>query len=335
MSLINNHYFITLFNVAAEMGVCLDKLARDTGVKRDSLEDNSLWVDDESLAMLINTLWRETDDECMGLTATPIAMGTSAFIFEYMLGADTLGELYRRGQKACAMLPGAEGINYRVENGTATIEIRNGYVGARDPKRFLIEFIVVIWHRFACWATDHYISLKAASFCYPEPDHLFCYNGLFECPVSFDQKATGFSFDNKNLSKPIVRSKKELADWLRHSPSDLLSMPGRDTTISNQIRGLLTKQLRTSSVLPSFAVICQKMNITTHKAQRRLSEEGSSYQRVKDAVRLELLKEMLENPDYSIADVSESVGFTEVTSFTRAVKKWTGMTPAQYRKSII
>ncbi|MFB1037362.1 MAG: helix-turn-helix domain-containing protein, partial [Sinobacterium sp.] len=133
----------------------------------------------------------------------------------------------------------------------------------------------------------------------------------------------------------IVRSKKELADWLRRSPSDLLSMPGRDTTISNQIRGLLTKQLRTSSVLPSFAVICQKMNITTHKAQRRLSEEGSSYQSVKDAVRLELLKEMLENPDYSIADVSESVGFTEVTSFTRAVKKWTGMTPAQYRKSII
>jgi AraC-like DNA-binding protein len=65
-----------------------------------------------------------------------------------------------------------------------------------------------------------------------------------------------------------------------------------------------------------------------------LSEEGSSYQKIKDAVRMGVIKEMLDNPDYSVSQVSECSGFTEVASFARAVKKSTGMTPGQYRKNL-
>jgi AraC-like DNA-binding protein len=43
---------------------------------------------------------------------------------------------------------------------------------------------------------------------------------------------------------------------------------------------------------------------------------------------------MLDNPDYSVSQVSECSGFTEVASFARAVKKSTGMTPGQYRKNL-
>jgi AraC-like DNA-binding protein len=65
-----------------------------------------------------------------------------------------------------------------------------------------------------------------------------------------------------------------------------------------------------------------------------LSEEGSSYQKIKDAARMRVIKEMLDNPEYSISQGSKRSGFTEVAYFTRALKKWTEMTPAQYRKSI-
>jgi AraC-like DNA-binding protein len=334
MSLINNHYFITLFNVADKMGLDLDNLANDLGVKRASLDEESLWVNDDRLAQLFNILWRESGDECMGLTIEPCAIGTSAFIFEHMLSADTLGELYRRGQKACSLIPSANGIKYQVDKENASIHIREGYVGAKDPQRFLIEFITVVWHRFACWATDYYIPLNNVYFAYAQPDHLFCYDGLFQCPVNFEQKVTGFSFDKKLVSKPIVRTKEQLANWLLYSPADLLSMPGLDGTIGKKVKVFLASQLRTNRRLPSFAVTCKKLHITTHKAQRRLSEEGSSYQKIKDAVRFEIIKEMLDNPDYSISQVSERSGFTEVASFARAVKKSTGMTPAQYRKNL-
>jgi AraC-like DNA-binding protein len=334
MSLINNHYFITLFNVADGMGLDLDNLADDIGIKKASLGDQSLWVNDDCLAQLFNILWRESADECMGLTVEPCALGTAALILDYMLFADTLGELYRRGEKVCSLIPNINGIKYQVDKENVLIHICDGYVSEKDPQRFLIEFVAVVCHRFACWATDYYIPLNNIYFAYAQPDHLFCYDGLFQCAVNFDQKVTGFSFDKKLLSKPIVRCKKELANWLLHSPADLLSMPGQDGTISKQIKVFLASQLRTNRRLPSFAVTCKKLHITTHRAQRRLSEEGSSYQKIKDAVRMGVIKEMLDNPDYSVSQVSECSGFTEVASFARAVKKSTGMTPGQYRKNL-
>jgi AraC-like DNA-binding protein len=329
----SSHYIVTLLNIADEMGMDVDSLANSIGIDQNLLLDKPLWVDNGSLVKLINALWSESADECMGLTAVPTKMGTSAFVFEYMLAADTLGELYRRGQKACSLLPTAEGIDYRIEKENVIISIPEGYISVRDPKRFLIEFITVIWHRFGCWASDHYIPLKAAFFSYPEPEHVLVYEGLFQCPLSFNQAATGFVFDKKNLSKPIARSKKELADWLLHSPADVLTMPGRDVTMTHQIRMLLSNELRNKSLLPSFAIICKQMSLTAHTVRRRLNEDGSTYQKIKDEVRLELIKEMLANPDYSIKEVSECSGFSELASFTRAVKNWTGMTPAQYRKA--
>jgi AraC-like DNA-binding protein len=335
MSLINNYYCITLFDIANNVGMDLDKLASDIGIERNLLNTESLWVNDQSLAQLIKAIWTHSNDEYMGLTSTPSPIGTTAFIFEHMLGADTLGDFYLRGQKACSFLPTAQGINYHVNNKNVRIEILDGYIGDFDPKRFLIEFIVVIWHRFACWATDHFIPLKSAFFSYPPPNHLFCYEGLFQCSINFEQKATGFSFDKQNLSKPIVRSQKELADWLKNAPADLLTMPGRDSSISNQIRMLLKKKLRSDMSLPIFKITCNEIGVTLNIAQRRLIEEGSSYQKIKDEVRVELIKEMLGNPDYPLLAVSRRSGFSEVASFSRAVKKWLGLTPLQYRKSLI
>jgi hypothetical protein len=111
-----------------------------------------------------------------------------------MLSADTVGELYRRGQKACSLIPGANGIKYQVNKENVFIHICDGYVGAKDPQSFLIEFIIG-WHHFACWATHYYISLNKVFFAYAQSGNLFCYDGLFRCSVYFDQKVTGFSFD--------------------------------------------------------------------------------------------------------------------------------------------
>ena len=64
---------------------------------------------------------------------------------------------------------------------------------------------------------------------------------------------------------------------------------------------------------------------------RRLTEEGSSYQQIKDNVRRELAVELLSQQEIAIADIAERTGFTEPAAFSRAFKKWSGVSPAQYR----
>lgn len=89
--------------------------------------------------------------------------------------------------------------------------------------------------------------------------------------------------------------------------------------------------MRQDSRFPVFDDICSNLHMSPQVIRRRLEQEGSSYQKIKDIVRSGFIKELLVNPDLSIAEITERSGFTEVASLTRAFRKWNGITPARYR----
>jgi AraC-like DNA-binding protein len=191
--------------------------------------------------------------------------------------------------------------------------------------------LCVVWHRFPCWAIDEYIPVQQGMFRYVEPAHGWFYEELLQAPVEFGQSFNGFSFNRKYLSRPLCRNRAELEAWLHNSPADLLYLPGRDTSIHAHIRRQLASELEENRCFPAFDDICASLHMSTQVVRRRLAQEGTSYQKIKDAVRLDTVKELLAKPDLAIADIAERVGFTEPAALSRAFKKWTGQTPAQYR----
>ena len=65
--------------------------------------------------------------------------------------------------------------------------------------------------------------------------------------------------------------------------------------------------------------------------QRRLSEQGHSYQGLVDEARRRLAGSLLRETNYSLAEIAFMTGFAEQSSFTRAFKRWAGQTPRSYR----
>jgi AraC-like DNA-binding protein len=61
-----------------------------------------------------------------------------------------------------------------------------------------------------------------------------------------------------------------------------------------------------------------------------LRDEGSSYQQIKDDIRRDTAIHLLARGDTVIEDIAMQVGFSEATSFFRAFKRWTGVTPRAY-----
>jgi AraC-like DNA-binding protein len=327
----NAHYVDVLLEQAGNMALDTDSILQEAGLQRDAVADQ--WIENDYLASLVKIIWRETGDETMGLDPEPMRMGTWALACDYMLGAETLGDLYRRGQRICSYLPPtALGIELAVDEDTATVEILC-HEGERDPHHFLVEFLSVVWHRFPCWAIDEHIPVRQASFRYGQPPHGWFYEELLQSPVAFDQQFNGFSFSKKFLSRPVRRSRVELETWLHNSPADLLYMPGRDTSINAHIRRQLAGELEEKMRFPAFDNICESLHMSGQVVRRRLAEEGTSYQKIKDAVRLDRITDLLATPELPIADIAELAGFTEPAALSRAFKKWTGMTPAQYRES--
>jgi len=328
----STHYIKILLDIAKNIGLDDAKLMAEANISSDVLLEEDSWIDVDVLASLVKGMWQASGDETLGISPRATKMGTWALACDYMLSSETLGDLYRRGKHVYSYLSGTPlGIDFSECGDDAKVEVF-GYVGDRDPQRFLMEFLVVVWHRFACWSVDKYIPLKTTSFTYEEPSHSSFYDELYHSPVVFNGSYNGFVFCRKLLKTPVCRSRDELNLWLRESPADLLYMPGRDTSIASYIQKTLSISLNESSRFPSFQIICDNLNMSPQVVRRRLEEEGASYQKIKDTVRVERIKELLINPDLPMPEVSERSGFTEVASLNRAFKKWTGLTPAQYRK---
>lgn len=65
--------------------------------------------------------------------------------------------------------------------------------------------------------------------------------------------------------------------------------------------------------------------------QRRLSELGLTYQRLCDETRHELARRYLDDSSKSVTEVTFLLGFSEQSAFTRAFRRWSGMSPSAYR----
>ena len=72
------------------------------------------------------------------------------------------------------------------------------------------------------------------------------------------------------------------------------------------------------------------MNLSLRSLQRKLAEEGTSYEALLAATRQELALSYLAEHRYSISEIAYLLGFSDTSSFTRAFKRWTGQAPSQY-----
>jgi AraC-like DNA-binding protein len=101
-------------------------------------------------------------------------------------------------------------------------------------------------------------------------------------------------------------------------------------TFAERVRRVILEELRLGE--PTLGRLAARLRMSERALQRRLGNEGASVQALLDEVRRELSLRQLAESNQSIAEISYDLGFAEVRAFHRAFKRWTGSTPATYRK---
>ncbi len=77
--------------------------------------------------------------------------------------------------------------------------------------------------------------------------------------------------------------------------------------------------------------MAERLHLSPRTLHRRLADAGTGYQEVLDRIRSRLAVEFLERTGLSIERIAERSGFSDVSNFRKAFKKWTGQSPAHYR----
>ena len=152
------------------------------------------------------------------------------------------------------------------------------------------------------------------------------------CPID-----TGADADELAVPRSVWRLSLPRRDSLLHGvltsqAEEMLARRGSDGRASTQLRRALAgDMLRDGKTLASVA---RRLGTSPRTLQRRLVEEGTSYQAVLDEVRSETAARYLADSALSCAEVGYLLGFSEPAAFHRAFKRWKGETPRDYRKQL-
>ena len=101
--------------------------------------------------------------------------------------------------------------------------------------------------------------------------------------------------------------------------------------VTTEVRRMLVSLFPTGEV--SQQVIAKRMARSVSTLQRQLTGEGTSYREVQDDVREQLAAEYVREGKYSLSQIAYLLGFSDQSNFSRAFKRWKGVSPKEYQSS--
>ncbi|MDH4874496.1 AraC family transcriptional regulator [Pseudomonas sp. BN515] len=323
---IASHFVRAALRGAMRQGVDCAPVLRAAGIQPALLDEPRARVAPEQFTRLLQLLWEVLDDEYMGFGLQRSKRGTFAMMCHAIIHCRTLDKALGRGTLFYGLFPDAPRISLARDGDFAVLTVDDATLS--DPDHFLVESLLVIWHRLGSWLIGQRIRLEEATFSYDEPAHAAEYELLFPTSRQFAAPRTSLRFHARYLAMPLLQDERTLRHFLEHSPADLLARPDGGDSLTSQIRRLLGRDCRT---WPDLEAVAQQLHTSPQTLRRHLREEGSSFQELKDHLRRDLAIYHLGRDELSIQDIAEQLGFSEPSAFHRAFKKWTGLTPGVYR----
>jgi len=332
MATVGIHYVAAALRCAERGGLDIDRLLAETGLDKALLEQPHGRVHGDRMTRLVQLIWAELGDEFMGCTEHPCKQGVFALMARHVLHYRTLGAMLEQGVHFYNLFTDDIRMQLMRRGRMAELEITFSRPEL-DPDGFYRDFWLVIWHRFSSWLVGQRIALSQVWFSYPRPQYQRELKLMFPCRHSFGRPLLKLSFAAEYLGLPCVRTQRELSDFLRNSPADLITIPGDEKSYRARIRSLLLHQGREVLLCPAFEAVAESFNISAQTLRRRLREEGTSYPEIKDEIRRDLAVEKLKSQQLGVAEIAWSLGFSEPRSFSRAFRHWTGVSPSAYLES--
>jgi AraC-like DNA-binding protein len=164
-----------------------------------------------------------------------------------------------------------------------------------------------------------------------EPDDTGYYYELFRCPIEFGSKETTFIIRLEDVDRRLTGSNDQLAKLNEHIVVKYLAHSEKQDIV-NRVKAAIIDEL--ANGLVTEASIAKEMHTTPRNMHRKLQKEDTSFKQLLTEVRKELAHQYIQDRSKTLTEISFMLGFSEVSSFSRAFKGWTGKPPSEARQGV-
>lgn len=156
------------------------------------------------------------------------------------------------------------------------------------------------------------------------------YERVLRCSVYGNQENLSIILPLSYLSIPTISANYRLQKILIGQISAFL----KTSTIDHSFQTKIYHYLLTNSYLSSQSLesVAANLNASPRTIQRKLKQEGITFQEIVEKVRKDLAIHFLHSEKVQIKEIAYTLGYNGPSAFQRAFKKWTGTTPSKYRK---
>ncbi len=176
--------------------------------------------------------------------------------------------------------------------------------------------------------TGHAIEPVAIAFRHEAPADVAEHRRVFGKDVRFDAAENLLAFATSDLDAAVRSANPELLEVFERHADDAIARLDQLGPVSRRVVRLLGERVK--GIAPTLDDVASELAMSARSIQRSLRTEGTSYQHLLDDVRRELAVRHLSVRGTSAAEVAFLTGFSEPSAFSRAFRRWTGVTPGAY-----
>ena len=314
-------------------GIAVDPLFEKAGLKPEILDSDEGRIDGEQLQAFIHLLAEHTGNPVLGLeTGDYVQPGSYSVLGYITMSCATLGEAVTRIAPYEKLVGDMGTTRLKMKGDSATLIWTCNFT---DPVVWpqVVDNVFASWINYARWladstdATPLEVRLRRPS---PGPEHEKAYALRWQCPVQFDAEEDSVTFAHALLATRLRQPDPLLRKTLEAHALSQLALLDTDTDLTSKVKQSIQKQL--ADGITRQDMVAEDLGMTSRTLQRKLSQEGVSYQKLLDEVRQQMAEDYLRNTDMSIPDIALRLGYSETTSFHRKFKAATGKTPGDFRR---
>ena len=317
----------TLPRKLAELGLSPEAALRQAGLPMGLFNQDKILVSTEEFFALYRGIAQASGDPGFGLK-----LGTEERIELYdpiriaALSArsfrDAVGRFSRYKQLTCP-----EGIRIVKRGNESAVQFVWLLAHEEEPPLLVdlcFAWIVGIGHR----GTGRPLNPKRVELQRP-PAHREMYEAHFRCPVKFKSNQNALVFSNADMELPFVTYNPDLLAIVAPQLEAELAQQLADKTFTEQAKGILKQLL--AGQRPGIQDLARELHVSTRTLQRRLTEQGITFQRLLEEARRELARHYLLHSSLELNQTAYLLGYEDPNSFFRAFHHWEGTTPGQWR----
>lgn len=163
-------------------------------------------------------------------------------------------------------------------------------------------------------------------------DHEQLFRSFFTCSTEFNAGKNALFFKVKDLETQTLKADQHISDYLlSRMEEEQKDIQVNGDYLLKGIQNLIRESL--PSGIPSLIQVADHVKLSPRTLKRRLAEKSFTFRELVQQIQKETSLDYLKRSDLSISEIAFLTGFSELSAFNRAFKRWYNQSPSSFRNS--